>query len=199
MRRGALFALFVVLVLVFASFAVSAVFAAESPDAAESGQKAAEVMKFGKSDLVNLIVVYCLFGVSLVVGIPALRALNRRKKAGYVDVLARDVSAVAERMRSLAENGGTPGAKRDNLRYSLKIAAVADTALTAYSENQLDGCYEIYNGLNDLKTRLADAEGISEKEKRDAEYASLISEAAALAEKAGSIAENESKIRRYNR
>lgn len=199
MRRGALFALFVVLVLVFASFAVSAVFAAESPDAEESGQKAADVMKFGKSDLVNLIVVYCLFGVSLVVGIPALRSLNRRKKAGYVDVLARDVSAVAEKMKSLAENGGTPGAKRDNLRYSLKISAVADTALTAYSENQLDGCYEIYNGLNDLKTRLADAEGISEKEKRDAEYASLISEAAALAEKAGSIAENESKIRRYNR
>lgn len=199
MRRGALFALFVVLVLVFASFAVSAAFAAESPDAEESGQKAADVMKFGKSDLVNLIVVYCLFGVSLVVGIPALRALNRRKKAGYVDVLARDVSAVAERMKTLAGNGGTPGAKRDNLRYSLKIAAVADTALTAYSENQLDECYEIYNGLNDLKTRLADAEGISEKEKRDAEYASLISEAAALAVKAGSIAENESKIRRYNR
>lgn len=200
MKKHTLFILFIVLTMVFVSLMTTVAFASTAETSVENTEQApAKTNGLSKNELINLIVVYCVFGISLVVGIPALRAVNKRKKQGYVDVLVKEVEEVSKKIKALYYDRNNSNSKKNNLKYSLKIVGIADMALTTYTEKQISGYYDLFNDLNDLKIRLSDVENIQDEDKRDEEYGALIAKADVLVENAKTLAHNESIIKRYNK
>lgn len=190
MKKRTLFILFIVLALVFASLMTTVAFAADGTDAPD---------EFTHNDLINLIIIYSLFGVSIVIGLPAIRAVNKRKRQGYIETITREMGAIEEKIKELYADCGSNSSKRDNLRFSLKIASAADMALTTYTEKQISGYLDLYNDLNDIKTRLSSVENIKNNDKRVAEYEAIVQKADEMRLKSESLAENEKIIKRYNK
>lgn len=97
MNKKTLIILFVVLTVVFAMCFTTVSYAA-------SGEDTAQPAEFTREDTIKLIVVYCLFGLSIVVGIPAIRAVNRRKKNGYVESIVKETESIRDKVQSLYDN-----------------------------------------------------------------------------------------------
>ncbi len=192
MKKKTLFILFVVLTLLFAVCATTVAYA-------EGAETPVETVDFTKEDTIKLIVVYCLFGLSIVVGIPAIRAVNKRKKHGYVENIVKETEAIRDRVQALYDNRGKEGSKKDALRYAIKIATVADMALTTYTEKQTQGYFDIYNDLNNVKTRLSEIDKLKGDEKYDEEFLGIVRLTASIADKAKLLSENENIIRKYNK
>lgn len=192
MNKKTLIILFVVLTVVFAMCFTTVSYAA-------SGEDTAQPAEFTREDTIKLIVVYCLFGLSIVVGIPAIRAVNRRKKNGYVESIVKETESIRDKVQSLYDNRDKASSKKEQLRYSIKISAVADMALTTYSEKQTQGYLEIYNDLNSVKTMLSEIDKLRGDEKYDGEFNKIIQLSSGIADKAKELAENENIIRKYNK
>ena len=192
MNKKTLIILFVVLTVVFAMCFTTVSYAA-------SGEDTAQPAEFTREDTIKLIVVYCLFGLSIVVGIPAIRAVNRRKKNGYVESIVKETEGIRDKVRLLYDNRDKASSKKEQLRYSIKISAVADMALTTYSEKQTQGYLEIYNDLNSVKTMLSEIDKLRGDEKYDGEFNKIIQLSSGIADKAKELAENENIIRKYNK
>ena len=94
-------------------------------------------VKFSDDDLIKLIATYCAFGLSIIVGIPLIKTVNKRKKQGYVNSLAEETEYVAKQVRALYESRDKEKSKREVLKFSIKVTAVADHALTTYTEKQI--------------------------------------------------------------
>lgn len=192
MKKRSLFIIFVVLTLLFALCATTVAFAAEAGSAAENS------VEFTKNDLIKLIIAYGFFGLSLIVGLPCLKAVNKRRKHGYVESIVKETQTVADKVQGYYDKRESVMSKRETLRYSIKIATVADMALTTYTEKQIQGYYDIYNDLNSVKTKLSELGKYRGKKEYDEEFLSAVNTAKAVAVKAKTLADNEKIISEYN-
>lgn len=195
MKKRTLIIIYLLLTLLIAFSTSGVAYAADGA----SNETETEV-KFSDDDLIKLIATYGAFGLSLIVGIPLIKAVNKRKKQGYVNSLAEETEYVAKQTRVLYDGRDKEKSKRDVLKFSIKVTAVADHALTTYTEKQIQGYYELYEGLSDINARLIALDKIKdEKEKYDAEFLSIVNAAESVSEKAKLLKQNEEIIERYNK
>lgn len=131
MKKRTLIIIFLLLTLLIA-FSTSGVAYAADGAANETNTE----VKFSDDDLIKLIATYCAFGLSIIVGIPLIKTVNRRKKQGYVNSLAEETEYVAKQVRALYESRDKERSKREILKFSIKVTAVADHALTTYTESK---------------------------------------------------------------
>ena len=157
-------------------------------------------VKFSDDDLIKLIATYCAFGLSIIVGIPLIKTVNRRKKQGYVNSLAEETEYVAKQVRALYASRDKERSKREVLKFSIKVTAVADHALTTYTEKQIQGYYELYECLSDINAKLLALDKVKEdKEEYDKEFLLIVDAAESVAEKAKLLKQNAEIIERYNK
>ena len=103
-------------------------------------------------------------------------------------------------MRALYESRDKEKSKREVLKFSIKVTAVADHALTTYTEKQIQGYYELYEGLSDINAKLLALERVKEdKEEYDKEFLLIVDAAESVAEKAKLLKQNAEIIERYNK
>lgn len=192
MKKSILFVILVTLTLVIALSGTGLAFAEEAgADAADTA--------FTKQDTIKLVATYIAFGLSIVVGIPLIRAVNKRKKQGYVANIVEETEDIAKQVSDFYANRDKARTKKEILKFSLKITGVADHALTTYTEKQISGYYDVYNDLNKLNSMLSDVEKCrDDKDRFEAEYLALVKLAASISDKAKILKDNEDIIRRYN-
>lgn len=196
MKKRSLFVIFLLLTLLIAFSTTSIAYASTSGD----GTNAEPEVEFSNDDLIKLIATYCAFGLSLIVGIPLIKAVNKRKKQGYVNSLVDETQYISKHIHHLYDTRDNEKAKREILKFSLKITAVADHALTTFTEKQIKGYYELYEGLSDVNARiLALDKSKADKEKYDEEFLQLVDCADSVYEKAKLLKQNEEIIERYNK
>ncbi len=196
MKKRSLFVIFLLLTLLIAFSTTSIAYASTSGD----GTNAEPDVEFSNDDLIKLIATYCAFGLSLIVGIPLIKAVNKRKKQGYVNSLVEETQYIAKHIHTLYDTRDKEKSKREILKFSIKITAVADHALTTFTEKQIKGYYELYEGLSDVNARiLALDKSKADKEKYDEEFLRLVESADSVCEKAKLLKQNEEIIERYNK
>ena len=157
MKKRTLIIIFLLLTLLIA-FSTSGVAYAADSAANETNTE----VKFSDDDLIKLIATYCAFGLSIIVGIPLIKTVNRRKKQGYVNSLAEETEYVAKQVRALYASRDKERSKREVLKFSIKVTAVADHALTTYTEKQIQGYYELYECLSDINAKLLALEKVKD-------------------------------------
>ena len=195
MKKRTLIIIFLLLTLIIA-FSTSGVAYAADGAANETNTE----VKFSDDDLIKLIATYCAFGLSIIVGIPLIKTVNRRKKQGYVNSLAEETEYVAKQVRALYASRDKERSKREILKFSIKVTAVADHALTTYTEKQIQGYYELYEGLSDINAKLLALEKVKEdKEEYDKEFLLIVDAAESVADKANLLKQNAEIIERYNK
>ena len=103
-------------------------------------------------------------------------------------------------MHALYESRDKERSKREILKFSIKVTAVADHALTTYTEKQIQGYYELYECLSDINAKLLALEKVKEdKEEYDKEFLLIVDAAESVAEKAKLLKQNAEIIERYNK
>lgn len=195
MKKRTLIVIFLILTVVIAFSMTSVAYASTGNETEQNGE-----VEFSKNDLIKLIATYCAFGLSIIVGIPLIKAVNKRKKQGYVNSLVEETQHVAKQLRALYDGRDKEKSKRDVLKYSLRITAVADHALTTYTEKQIQGYYELYEGLSEINAELLSLDKLKDdKSAYDEKFLKLVDVADAVADKAKLLKQNEEIIERYNK
>ncbi|MEG1613161.1 MAG: hypothetical protein RR357_03240 [Clostridia bacterium] len=190
MKKHSLFALFLLLTSVIVLSITSVAFAT-------NGDTSASPNTYTTLKIVEIIAVYGVFIIAIFVGIPVLKRISKRTKTERSEGLLTEAKNISAKLSDTLAKGDKVLSKRDAIKLSISFGVLADKALTAYTEQQVEGYLDMYNFINKIKAKALLLEKLSGDEYHKA-FSEITSMSLELTNKANFLSEREKKISRYN-
>ncbi len=147
-------------------------------------------------DWVEALVAYGFLVLALVVGIPVLKKLSKRTNTALSGQLLMQAQELYGQIHQAYEERNSKFSSRRNIRLGIQVSMIADKALTAYTERQIEGFSQVYNQLNLIKDEIVQLD----KKKPDFEekFSALDQRMESVISQVQYLNEREEKIKKYN-
>lgn len=189
MNKKTAVALMLCLCFVLVFFNTGSAFAAD-------GEASADVAQKTTWDWIIACVTYGILALALIVGLPVLKKISKRTNTALSQQILFQTQQLQGQIHQAYEERNSKFSTRKVIRLGIQVSVLADKALSAYTERQIEGFSQVYSQLNAIKDDIA----LLDKKKADFEERFLAVEQGMenVLAQAQYLNEREEKIKKYN-